>query len=300
MSEKVLISPAELAAMIPSPDVVVIDTRNPDAYAAGHIAGAVNVFDVFTFLATSTPEGVAELRATFAKHFGAAGLSGPETAVFVEESMNSGFGMSCRGYFLMQFLGYPRAQVLHGGLMAWKAAGLAITTDVPTVTPKIFPVVDTGQDIIINYETMLDAVGDDSVVKMDVRDVDEWVGTSSSPYGPDFAPRKGRIPGAKWLEWYRMMKPTAAGPMFKSKDEILAECATVGVTPETPVFLYCFKGARASNTLVALKEAGIKDVRMYFGSWNEWSRMPELPIEAGLPFAAKPEIATQDVAKAAE
>ena len=83
-----------------------------------------------------------------------------------------------------------------------------------------------------------------------------------------------------------MMKPTPAGPMFKSKDEILAECATVGITPETPVFLYCFKGARASNTLVALKEAGITDVRMYFGSWNEWSRNPELPIGAGLPFAA--------------
>lgn len=46
-------------------------------------------------------------------------------------------------------------------------------------------------------------------------------------------------------------------------------------------------GARASNTLVALKEAGIKDVRVYFGSWNKWSRIPELPIESGLPFAAK-------------
>ncbi len=288
MSEKVLISPTDLAAMIPSPHVVVIDTRSPDAYAAGHIAGAVNLFEVFTFLAMSTPEGVDELKATFATHFGAAGLSGAETAVFVEESMNSGFGMSCRGYFLMQFLGYPHAQVLHGGLSAWKAAGLPLTTEVPVVTPKTFPVVDTGQDVIINYETMLAAVGDDGVAKLDVRDVDEWVGTSSSPYGPDYAPRKGRIPGAVWLEWYRMMKPTAAGPMFKSKDEILAECATVGITPETPVFLYCFKGARASNTLVALKEAGITDVRMYFGSWNEWSRNPELPIEAGLPFAAKP------------
>jgi thiosulfate/3-mercaptopyruvate sulfurtransferase len=289
MSDKVLISPAELNAMIPSPHVVVIDTRSPDNYAAGHIAGAVNLFEVFTFLAMSTPEGVDELKATFAKHFGAAGLSGAETAVFVEESMNSGFGMSCRGYFLMQFLGYPKAQVLHGGLSAWKAAGLPLTTEVPVVTPKTFPVVDTKQDVIINYETMLAALSDSHVVKMDVRDVDEWVGTSSSPYGPDFAPRKGRIPGAKWLEWYRMMKPTAAGPMFKSKDEILAECATIGVTPETPVFLYCFKGARASNTLVALKEAGIKDVRMYFGSWNEWSRMPELPIEAGLPFAVPAE-----------
>jgi len=25
-------------------------------------------------------------------------------------------------------------------------------------------------------------------------------------------------------------------------------------------------------------------VRMYFGSWNEWSRDPSLPIEEGLPI----------------
>ena len=31
---------------------------------------------------------------------------------------------------------------------------------------------------------------------------------------------------------------------------------------------------------------------MYFGSWNEWSREPALPIETGLPLAdAKPKLA---------
>jgi thiosulfate/3-mercaptopyruvate sulfurtransferase len=84
-----------------------------------------------------------------------------------------------------------------------------------------------------------------------------------------------------------MMKPTSEGPRFKSKDEILAECATVGISQNTPVYLYCFKGARASNTFLALKNAGVKDVRMYFGSWNEWSRDPSLPIEEGLPTDVK-------------
>jgi thiosulfate/3-mercaptopyruvate sulfurtransferase len=84
-----------------------------------------------------------------------------------------------------------------------------------------------------------------------------------------------------------MMKPTAEGPRFKSKNEILAECATVGIAPNTTVYLYCFKGARASNTFLALKNAGVKDVRMYFGSWNEWSRDPSLPIEEGLPTDAR-------------
>jgi len=65
----VLISPAELMAT-PAADVVIIDTRDPESYAAGHIEGAVNIHDIFTFLATSTPEGIAELTDKFAAAFG--------------------------------------------------------------------------------------------------------------------------------------------------------------------------------------------------------------------------------------
>lgn len=284
MTDKVLLTPAELQGMM-GPGVVIIDTRSPDAYAAGHIPGAVNVHEIFTFLAMSTPDGMTELRQKFADAFGAAGLSGAETAVCYEESMSSGFGQSCRGYFLLSWLGYAKAKVLHGGFHAWKATGLPTSTDAATPTAKSFPLSNTGSEMMIDRDGMLAAVGNDSIVKLDVRDVDEWIGTSSSPYGPDFCPRKGRIPGAKWLEWYRLMKPTAAGPMFKSPDEILAEAHTAGVGKTTPVYLYCFKGARASNTLVALREAGVTDVRMYFGSWNEWSRDESLPIETGMPFA---------------
>lgn len=284
MTDQVLLTPAELQGMM-GPDVVVIDTRSPDAFAAGHIPGAVNVHEIFTYLATSTPEGMAALRQKFADAFGAAGLSGAETAVCYEESMNSGFGQSCRGYFLLSWLGYEKARVLHGGMHAWKAAGLPVSTDPAQPTAKTFPLTEAGSGMMIDRDAMLAAVGDEGIVKLDVRDVDEWIGTSSSPYGPDFCPRKGRIPGARWLEWYRLMKPTGAGPMFKSPDEIKAEAHTVGIGPATPVYLYCFKGARASNTLVALREAGVRDVRMYFGSWNEWSRDDSLPIETGMPFA---------------
>ncbi len=43
-------------------------------------------------------------------------------------------------------------------------------------------------------------------ILLDDRDRVEWVGASSSPYGIDFTPRKGRIAGAKWIEWYEYMK----------------------------------------------------------------------------------------------
>ena len=264
---------------------VIIDTRAPEAYAEGHIEGAVNLHDIFTFLATSDAAGLDELKTTFATAFGAAGLDGEKTAVIYEGSMNTGFGQSCRGYYLLSWLGYPDAKVLHGGLAAWEAAGLPVTTAAATPTPATFPIDPGAASLMLTVDEVKAAIGTD-VALLDVRDVDEWIADSSSPYGKDFCPRKGRIPGAKWIEWYRMMKPTADGPMIKSKDEVLAECATVGITPETPVYLYCFKGARASNTFLALKEAGIKDVRLYFGSWNEWSRDPSLPIEEGMPSAA--------------
>jgi thiosulfate/3-mercaptopyruvate sulfurtransferase len=280
----VLISPAELAAMR-ADDIVIIDTRAPESFTAGHIAGAVNLHDIFTYLATSTAEGMAELTQKFADAFGAAGLDGTKTAVIYEQSMNTGFGQSCRGYFLLSYLGYPNIKVLHGGFAAWEAAKMPVTTNAQSPAPATFTIDPDAAALMLDVEDMKAALDDAAVTLLDVRDVDEWIATSSSPYGPDFCPRKGRIPGAKWLEWYRMMKPTADGAMMKSADEVMAECASVGITEDTPVYIYCFKGARASNTFLALKEAGVKDVRIYFGSWNEWSRDMSLPIEEGRPFA---------------
>ncbi|MEO1282521.1 MAG: sulfurtransferase [Pseudomonadota bacterium] len=282
---KVLLEPSELKAVMTTEPTVIIDTRDPDSYAAGHLPGAVNVHDIFTYLATSSAEGLSELKEKFATAFGEAGLSGEETAIIYEQSMNTGFGQSCRGYYLLSFLGYPKIAVLHGGYEGWVASSGETTTEPSVPTPKIFPIDPAGSDIMVDADAVLSVINNGGATLLDVRDVDEWVGESSSPYGKDFCPRKGRLPGAVWIEWYRMMKPAADGVRLKSKDEILAECATVGITPTTPVILYCFKGARASNTFMALKEAGVQDVKMYFGSWNEWSRNPELPIAEGPPYA---------------
>ena len=294
MTTPVLVSPAELSTLMQAEPVVIIDTRDADAYAAGHLPGAVNMREIFTFLATSNAEGLSALKSTFHQHFGAAGLSGAETAVFYEDALNSGYGQSCRGYCLLTWLGYPKVKVLNGGFSAWKATGLPVSTDAATPTAATFPADLQSADVMLTKDEVAAALHTD-IKLLDVRDIDEWTGESSSPYGKDFAPRKGRLPGAKWIEWYRFMKPSSAGPVFKSPLEVQAECATAGISTDDTVYLYCFKGARASNTFLALKQAGFDDVRMYFGSWNEWSRDESLPIETGAPIikakTAKPALA---------
>jgi thiosulfate/3-mercaptopyruvate sulfurtransferase len=283
MFQNPLITPEALAARIQSGEpLVILDTRTPEEYAAGHIPGAVNIREIFTHLATSTAEGLKTLSSTFAELFGAAGISGGEKVVLYEAAMDTGYGQSCRGWFLLKYLGHLQTEILHGGLQAWQAEGRALSTEAPRVEKRVFsPKIDDS--IMVTWEEMLAALDDPTIVKLDVRDYDEWVGESSSPYGKDFAPRKGRIPGAVWIEWYRMMQKGSTIPWFLPNKEIRDICGEVGIGPDSKVYLYCFKGARASNTMVALKQAGIENVRMYFGSWNEWSRNPALPIEEGPP-----------------
>lgn len=282
MEVKPLIAPQELATLLAQEPIVVIDTRDAQEYAVSHIPNAVNIREIFTYLATSTPEGLTSLQSQFAELLGAAGISGMERIVIYEDAMNKGYGQSCRGYFLLTYLGCSQVSVLHGGYQAWVAAGLPTTAQVPTPEKKTFAA-KLDPSIMVTTEEMLQGLDRPSIVKLDVRDEDEWLGLSSSPYGVDFCPRKGRIPGAVWIEWYQMMVPDSEVPMFRAVEEIQSICQKVGITPETTVYVYCFKGSRAANTLIALKEAGIKDVRNYFSSWNEWSRNPDLPIETGEP-----------------
>src|SRR5712675_1825142 len=151
----VLISAGDLADLASKEPCVIIDTRNPDAYGAGHLPNAVNVHEIFTYLATSTPEGIHELKTKFADAFGSVGLSGNETAVIYEQSMNTGFGQSCRGYYLLKYLGYPKVAVLHGGLAAWTAEGNATTTEVPAVMPATFPVDPNGASVMVDKDLVL-------------------------------------------------------------------------------------------------------------------------------------------------
>ncbi len=278
-----LVSVEELARLQKMESIVLLDTRNPEEYAEDHIPGAVNVYDVFTYLSTPENGGYEAMRQHFARLFGQAGVDGSQWVVVYEDAMDNGYGRSCRGWFILRHLGLERVRVLHGGYLAWLLKDMPVTPALPGPTPVECPV-HPDHSVIVSAEEMLSALDDPDIVKLDGRDRSEWVGSTSSPYSTDFAPRKGRIPNSVWIEWFRLMYTDRSGvTWFKTPAELRALFAEVGITPSSTVYLYCFKGARTSTLFIALKLAGVEKVRNYFGSWNEWSRNPSLPIETGYP-----------------
>ena len=277
-----LVEADELIEWMKQEDVVLIDTRDSALYQASHLPGAFNIQDIFYYLCTAENGGLPGLAAHFAPLFGQAGIRPGQPVVIYEDAMDNGYGKSCRGWMMLNYLGHANVRVLHGGYRAWLAKKLP-TDAQPSGRPatEFCPKITPG--VMITAREMQAVIDRPEVVILDVRDFAEWIGANSSPYGFDYCPRKGRIPRATWLEWYRVMKREKGIPWFRSTDEVRAIAEGVGIRPDSTIYVYCFKGARASNAALALVRAGYKHVHNYLSSWNEWSRDMSLPVDEEYP-----------------
>ena len=104
-----LVSPTAAAATIADPpaDLVVLDVRTPEEYAAGHVDGAAQL-DFYE------PEFADDL----------AGLDRDVPYVVYCQSGNR----SGQTVAMMEELGFTSVQDVDGGIIAWQDAGLPVTT----------------------------------------------------------------------------------------------------------------------------------------------------------------------------
>jgi thiosulfate/3-mercaptopyruvate sulfurtransferase len=104
----------------------------------------------------------------------------------------------------------------------------------------------------------------DEVAVLDVRTRAEFDGTAGSPCDP----RQGHIPGARHLDVYRLMEL----PPEEARE-------AVGLPGGAEVVAYCHSGSRSAIATQVLRSLGY-DARNYVGSWHEWSRHRDLPVES--------------------
>ena len=113
----------------------------------------------------------------------------------------------------------------------------------------------------ISIDELAERLG--TVALLDVRTPSEFDGTAGSPCDP----RQGHIPGARNVDIYRLME--------LDRSKIPGE---IGATEGAEVVAYCHTGARSAIAVQMLRALGY-DARNYVGSWHEWSRHDDLPVE---------------------
>jgi len=256
--------------------IVIIDVRLKEEYDNGHIDTAVNFTEVFTYL----PKGITTRKekesfiSFYEELFSKAGVCKDEIVIFYEDKFTL---KSPRGLSILKYLGYDedKIKVLDSGFLNWKESGYKISkTTTHNIKKKFISRID--ESFFVDYNEMLACIDNPKIIKLDVRDKDEWLGISSSPFGIDFAPKKGRLPNAIWIEWYKFI--TSNMLSVESLDKIQKELKQKNIKKNNDIILYCFKGARLSNTYIALRKLGYNHIRVYFAGWNEWCRKENAPI----------------------
>ena len=264
-----LVEPETLLATFADLNGLIIDARSPEAYAAGHIPGAISVSTYDYFVPNTTPEGMNAFAANIANLYGAAGISLNTPLVVYDDDTSMRVAREC---WLLEYLGHRNVRLLHGGFNAWQRCGGLVSTAPHHATPQIFEITlsDAG---FISADQIAAELNHPRCVVIDVRDEAEHDGLDHTAC----CERRGHVPGAVWIHWSEFLEQGR----FKSAEAIRALLQSRGIREDDELAPYCHRGARSANTYWALRLAGYPQVRNYIGSWHEWSARPELLLERG-------------------
>ncbi len=235
--------------MIENPELLIVDVRQPEEYAEGHLPGAINI----------------PLR-DLAKNLDALPDLDAKSVVYCGSAFRSAIAMTA-----LQILGYTDVRNMKGGFNAWTAEEYTTTTDVfeaqrsiaPDIDAELLSVVDAalsgipqGWGAIKAEDLNIKLIENPPDLLIDVRRVEEVA-------------EQGYIAGA--VNWPLEQFMSFVGELPENHD--------------ADIVIYCAVGHRGNMAATMLRILGYTNVLNQAGGFGAWSTAG-LPIESAAPAAA--------------
>ena len=248
------------------PNLVVLAVGDKSEYDKAHIPGSLYL-DYHDMSAqgglTLELPPMPELAETFGK------LGVTDDSRIVLYTIGNGSTQTARVYLTLDALGLgARTSILDGGLPVWQGEARGVTTELrPVKTGRITPCPQT--DVVASLDYVRNNLRHAGIDIVDARDPQYYSGASASRN------RAGHIAGAASIPYGSLLDEKGK---LKSAEVLQQQFRAAGVKSGDQIVAYCHIGQQASLLYFVSRYLGY-DVRLFDGSWEEWARHPELPVD---------------------
>lgn len=249
----ILVEPPWLDAQIGAPGLRIVDLRESEAFAESHVPGAVQLDLADLGTTTDCCDNVLLPASDFARLMESLGIGTGDTVIAYDDQ----WGLAAaRLVWALHYYGHQAVSVLDGGWDRWRDEGRLVTGSASAPLPATFEAIPDPE---LGAETgwLTQRVSAEPPRLIDTRTTVEF--------------EQGHLPDAILWDWFNAVPP-GGWDSARDPEELKTEWRSLGIDPSQEIVVYCRSGMRAAHTYMVLKHAGFPRVRLYDGSWQEWSK----------------------------
>jgi len=178
-----------------------------------------------------------------------------------------------RVWWTFKVMGARDVVILEGGLPKWRAEKRPVDA-APVTRPTRTFVTQFDPNVVIGLIDVRDGLLADEFQVVDARPALRFRGEAPEP-----RPwvKTGRIPGSYNVPSTELI----ADGKLKDIETLRGAFIAAGVDLAKPIVTSCGSGVNAATLSLALDMLGVKNTRLYDGSWTEWGARDDTAIAVG-------------------